>query len=99
MKKLLLLAIVVLGAFQVAHAVPQIGFYVFLLIALLVFIAIKHGRSGNHDPLAGSARTRTRKALRAVRKNHMTLAQASQHYGVPERSIARTHLLYFLFLD
>lgn len=98
MTKLLLLAIAVFAAFMVAKEVPQIGFYVFMLIAFLLLMAVVK-RGGNRDPLAGSARTRTRKALRAVRKNHMTLAQASQHYGVPERSIARTHLLFFLFLD
>lgn len=98
MTKLLLLAIVIFGAFMAAKAVPEIGFYVFMLIAFVFLIAVaKCG--GSRDPLAGSTRTRTRKALRAVRKNHMTLAQASQHYGVPERSIARTHLLFFLFLD
>lgn len=98
MKKLIVGAAIVYGAFALSRLMPSIGFYLFLLPAVAVlFLGWRH-HSANAEP-SRQERARKRQAARAVRGG-MSYAEASHHYGIPERTIRRyRRQVFVIFFD
>lgn len=94
--------IVVAGLFlaSLVKAVSIEAFYLFLtLAAIAAFLRFRARSPGASSDVDGSTRTRTRRALRAVRRKEMTLAEASAHFHVSQHAISKLHTAYFLFVD
>jgi hypothetical protein len=87
MKKLIVVAAMIYGAFVLSRSIPSAGFYLFLLPAAAVLVLVWRNRSANIGQ-SQQERARTREAARAVRAG-MTYAQASHQYGIPEATIRR----------
>ena len=94
MKKLIVGAAIVYGAFVLSRLMPSIGFYLLLLPPAAV-LALGWRRHAANAGASRQERARTREAARAVRAG-MTYAQASRQYDVSERAIRRHRLQVFL---
>lgn len=100
MKSLIFFVLVVCGVFIAAVASPDLGFYLFIGVfaALLIFKfgkrnSAKDSLEAGPDPSEGWKLGRIGKAVKAVRKKEMTVAQASVHFNVTEKSIRALHYL------
>lgn len=106
MKKLIFGLSVLMALPFLAKAAPDMAFYIYIFaIILAVVFVLGRSRKKPHSippekDAAGfgnlSKRRRIISAVKAVRKNQMTVAQASQHYGVSEREIKTIHYLDYL---
>lgn len=107
MKKSLAAGLIVFAMLPfIAKAAPDMAFYLFtgVFIVIMVLIFRRNKSRANRDPIKDvpgwhgddSKRRRIINAVRAVRKNKMTLAVASAHYGVSEREIKTVHYLDYL---
>lgn len=103
MKKLAILIMVFAMAPVLAKIAGEFGFYILLAFAALGLICFlsrdnKRNTQVPHAPdIRGQSKFRRAvNAMKDVRKGKMTLAQASKHYGVTEKTIKRVH--YFDYL-
>lgn len=103
MKKIVLFFVVIAIVPWLAKLAGEFGFYLLFGLALLavVFVLLRpkrdsHTNSYAPDVTGQSQFRRTANAMKAVRRGKMTLAEASQHYGVTEKQIKRLH--YFDYL-
>ena len=99
MRSLKISALVLCAVFVAAATWPDLGFYLFLGVfaALLIFWFGKRksakGSLADLDSSAGWKLGRIGKAVKAVRRKEMTVAQASVHFNVTEKSIRALHYL------
>jgi hypothetical protein len=90
----------------IAKAVPDIAFYLFIAVFAVIIVLIFNRKKNRPDSRMAkyvpgvenndSKRRRIINAVRAVRKNRMTLTQASAHFGVTEREIKTFHYLDYV---
>jgi hypothetical protein len=98
--KIFAIVLAVLFLANLMKAVSLEAFYLFLILAAIAAFLRFRARNRSADRgVDGSSRTRTRRALRAVRRKEMTLREASEHYRVSEHAISKLHTAYFIFVD
>jgi len=100
MKSLIIFVVVVYFVFVAAVAWPGLAFYLFIGVfaSLMIFKFGKTKRpNGSRDDGPDSSEGwklgRIGKAVKAVRRKEMTVAQASVHFNVTEKSIRAFHYL------
>lgn len=98
---LFLIAAVMIPAAARAGTVEKI--VLTLIVAPVFIIALlrsnKRVRVNQTSDPKGSTRSRTRQALRAVRKKQMTMAEASEHFDVSQHAISKMNSRYLVFVD
>ena len=105
MKKKLIAGLVVFAALPfLAKAAPDIGFYLFIAVFIAIILLVRGKKSaapgtstkGEPGVDRGWKLRRIGKAVKEVRRNRMTVAEASAHFNVTEKEIKSFHYLDYL---